>query len=139
MIRTAKNENSDTRLTFGRTLAISWLPVAESARSTIMALRALYRLVRYEANEQRNGTRLFAGSHMRLMILSKVSFPPSFNAFVMDLIPCSFVAYSRRPPRIWSSARSRWRCEPCSRTEGDVNVRGDVGATINRRTVLNAV
>ena len=37
------------RLTFGRTLAISWLPVAESARSTIMALRALYRLVRYES------------------------------------------------------------------------------------------
>lgn len=52
-------------------------------------------------------TYLLAGSHMRLIILSRVSLPPSLRAFVIDLMPCSLLAYSRSPPSRWFKARSR--------------------------------
>lgn len=82
--------------TLGRTLAISWLPVTESARSTIIARRPLRRR-QHCTMYLGNMAYPFAGSHMRAMIRSKVSFPPSFKAFVTDLAPCSLVEYSRRP------------------------------------------
>ena len=96
-------------LTFGSTLAISWLPVTESARSTIIARRALssHSLEKESSRIGRPRTHLFAGSHIRLMILSSVSLPPSFKALVMDLMPCSLVAYSSKPLRMCSRAISR--------------------------------
>lgn len=54
---------------------------------------------------------------MREMIRSKVSLPLSFNAFVTDFAPCSFVAYSRSPEMRWSRAILRCFADPCSRTK----------------------
>lgn len=61
-------------------------------------------------------THPLAGSDIRLITRSSTSSPPSLRALFTDLEPCSWVAYSRRPARRWSSAN--WRCfsEPCSKT-----------------------
>ena len=111
------NEKNDekTTLTVGKTLAMSWLPVGERARSTIIARRALYG-VKIFPSYQECSTYPFAGSHIRFTTRSRVSLPPSFRAFVTDLEPCSLVENSRSPSKRWSRVMRRCFSEPCSRT-----------------------
>ena len=108
-------------LTVGKTLAISWLPVTDRAKSTTMARRALGMvesiisqtlkiLVGIAENHP------LAGSHMRLTTLSRVSTPPSFRALVTDFAPCSLVANSRRPSKRWLRVMLLWVSDPCSKT-----------------------
>jgi len=114
----SRNNVRAITLTEGSTLAINWLPVTDKARSTIMALLAL----QYgpwdsvPVKEEKRDAYPLAGSHILLTTRSKVSFPPSFKAFVTDLDPCSLVANSSKPSSKWSKVI--WRCfsEPCSRT-----------------------
>ena len=85
----------------------------------------------------------FAGSHMREMMRSKVSFPPSFKAFVTDLAPCSLVAYSNKPATRWSNAILRCSRDPCSRTvRTDMNnheLQSSQYTKTIERTMLNTV
>lgn len=127
-------------LTLGSTLAINWLPVVESARSTIIARRPLevHPYSKSPHSKWQSYTHPGGASRILFTNLSSASFPPSFNAFVTDLKPCSFVANSRRPVRRWERASSWCFEEPCSRTIYTIDQQSIEG-TWRNLTVLNTI